>query len=392
MRRNGLWHFVAFSVVTNRAKHIPLFLIAAVMIWLLASVMMIAASIERDLKSTLAAQPDFTLQRFVAGRQLNMPVAWADEFIGIEGITDIRPRVYGTHYYDPTEEHFMIVGVDFFDESMMKHLEKVTGPIDYAAFMARPNMIIGAGVKAHFDAYHYFESYTFRPPDRSKARIYIYDTFERESALFTNDMIIMPIDLARRVLGVNEAECTDIVLNVPNADERATVKNKLIVTHFDMRIIQKEDIATYYEHLFNFKGGLFMIVYMVAFAAFLILLYFRYAAVSTDEAKDIGILRSLGWSISQVLGVKVAETAVVALGAFCAGVVAAYGYVFMLDAPLIREIFLGYGNLLNHATFTPAVDAALLISALLVYLGGFALSVLIPAWRLAIVDPWSVMK
>ena len=392
MRHSGLLHFVAFSVVTNRAKHIPLVIIAAVMVWLLASVMMLAASIERDMRSTLAAQPDFTLQRFVAGRQLNMPTAWADEFIGIEGVTAMSPRVYGTHYYDPAEEHFMIVGVDFFDPVAMKHLEAVTGPIDYTAFMARPHMIIGAGVRAHFDTYHYFENYTFRPPDRSKVRIGIYGSFDRGSELFTNDMIIMPIDLARRVLGVKEGECTDIVLTVPNADERPTVRNKLIVTHFDMRIIQKEDIADYYEHLFNYKGGLFLILYLVAFAAFMILLYFRYAAVSTDEARDIGILRSLGWSIAQVLGVKVAETAVVALSAFCVGVVAAYGYVFMLDAPLLREIFLGHGNLVNHAGFTPAVDAALLVSALLVYMGGFALSVLIPAWHLAIVDPWNVMK
>jgi len=93
-------------------------------------------------------------------------------------------------------------------------------------------------------------------------------------------MIMMDIDLARTILGVKEGYSTDIVLQVPNKEEFETIKNKLIVTHFDMRVIQKNDLKRYYKNLFNYKGGLFIVLYLIVMVTFMLIIYQRYSMIS----------------------------------------------------------------------------------------------------------------
>jgi ABC-type antimicrobial peptide transport system permease subunit len=124
----------------------------------------------------------------------------------------------------------------------------------------------------------------------------------------------------------------------------------------------------------------------------MLILYQRYSMINSSDKKEIAILRSVGWSIKDVLKLKVSETLIVGLFAFVLGILSAYVYVFILNAPLLRNIFLGFNNLENSATFTPVFDFGLLSSLFLFFIVPFAASVLIPVWKIAITDPNEAMK
>jgi ABC-type lipoprotein release transport system permease subunit len=254
-------------------------------------------------------------------------------------------------------------------------------------FLSKPNMIIGQGVKAFLDKYHFFEYYVFRDPQRNKIEVNIYNHFPKESSLLSNDIIIMDIDLARKILGIDEDESTDMALYSPNPLEADNILVKLILQHFDSRIIQKSDIQKAYNKLFNYKGGLFLILFMIVLLTFMMILYQRYSMVQSSAKKEIGILRALGWSIKDVIILKISESFLVAIFSFLLGFILAFIYVFFLNAPLLGAIFYGFSNLPTDIVLNKSIDFSVISLLFLFYILPFMAAVLIPSWRASVTDP-----
>jgi len=385
-------NFLFLLLITYRKKHIGIFIISVILIALLSSVLFISSAIRKDIYTTLEDQADFTLQRYKAGKVLNTPESWIDEFLQIDGVSKVTGRIYGMHFYEPSQTYFMIVGVDFFDNGVVKTLQTLLNKIDVEKFLSRDNMIIGSGVKKLFDDYQYKDNYNFRPPDRSIKKVYIYDILPKESNIVSSDMVIMDIDLAREILGVKEGYVTDIVLKVPNPKEREMVREKLTISHFDMRIIEKKDIEKYYKNLFNYKGGVFLILYTISLITFLLILYQRYSMISYIDSKEIAILRCVGWKINSVIWLKIIENFIVAFSAYLTGVIMAYIYVFVFDAPLLKDIFLGYDNLSQDVSFSQQIDPQTLAIVFIVFIIPFITAIIIPVWQKCITEPSEVMR
>jgi len=385
-------NFLVALLFKYRAKHIWIIVISSLLVAIIASTLFVISSIKKDINLTLGSQSDFVVQKYKAGKVLDIPIKWAEEFNEINGVKSASPRVYGMHFYEPSETYFMIVGVDFFDTSVEKNLQKLVDKIDVSEFLSRNNMIIGNGVKKLFDFYEYKGKYNFRPPDRSIKKVFVYGEFDKESQIITNDMIVMDINLAREILGLKDDYATDIAIEVPNPLELEMIKSKLIVSHFDMRIISKDDIAKYYENLFNYKGGVFLALYILSLITFLLILYQRYSTVIHSDAKEIAILRTSGFKISDVIWLKLSENFIISVSSYMIGVIVAYFYVYILNAPLIKEIFLGFNNLSNNAILSPSIDLSILLLVFLIFVIPFMLVVVVPVWRISIREPVEVMR
>ena len=385
-------NFLLILLITYKKKYISLFIISTLLIAIVSSVIFLTSSIQKDIYATLDSQADFTLQKYRAGKVLNTPEIWLDEFLKIDGVQSAQGRVYGMHFYEPAEEYFMIVGVDFYDKQIVTTLKTLVSDIDIETFLEKKNMLIGSGVKKLFDEFHFFDYYTFRPPDRSIEKVYIYNTLNKDSDIVSSDMIIMDIENARKILGLEEGFVTDIILETPNPDEIETIYTKLITSHFDMRIIKKSDIKKHYENLYNYKGGVFLSLYIVVISTFLLILYQRYSMIKSIDAKEVAILRVVGWKISEVLWFKMAENFIVILSAYIFGVSIAYMYIYLLDAPLLKYIFLGYSNLTNTTTFSPNISIEDLVLIFFIFVIPFMLVILIPLWKVSISEPIEVMK
>jgi len=392
MQNKLFFNFLFLLLFKHRVKHISIFFISTLIVFILSSVMLLSNALQKEITQTLGSQADFIVQKMRAGKTVNTPIYWADEFQNIEGISQSQTRVYGQYFFEPNGQHFTIVGIDFFDEQKSEKLQKVITDLDMKSFLEKPNMLIGHGVKALLDKYHFFEYYTFKTPNRTKLEVNIYQTFSKESSLLSNDMIIIDIDLAREILGISEDESTDIALYSPNELEADNIYIKLVLKHFDIRVIQKSDIAKAYERLFNYKGGLFLILYMIVLLTFMMILYQRYSMVQSSDKKEIGILRAVGWSIKDVIILKVTESFMVALGAFLLGFILAFVYIFIFDAPLLSSIFYGYSNLPTDISLSKSIDFSLLTLLFLFYILPFMAAVLIPSWRASVIDPLEAMR
>ena len=391
MQSNAFLHFLSLLLFKQKGKHIGAVLISVIIIFLLSSVLFISSSLQHTLMDTLKNQSDFSMSRVQAGKSINTPIEWVDKVVEINGVSKVAARVYGRYFFAPREESFLVVGVDFFDEHSSKELQALTEKLNLKEFLSTDSMLVGEGVK-HFLSEHYYKEYfSFKTPKGDFKKVKIAKTLPSQTNLIANDMIIMPIDLAREIFGLGEDEVTDITFNVPNDAEWDNIISKLHLLFYDVRVVEKREIKKAYENLYNYKGGLFLILYLVAMITFMLILYQRYSMVYSTERKEIGILRAVGWSIKDILKLKFYETVVVVLVSFVLGVVLAYLYVFIWDAPLLSQIFLGGANLPNNVKFRPVLEFGLLGSIFLFYAIPFLAAVLIPAWKIAVTPPKEAM-
>lgn len=376
----------------HKRKHLGIFALSTLLVFVLLSFMLTAQSLRHSLGSALEQQPDFIVQKVRGGRSVDTPLAWMEEFARIHGVERVAPRLFGRYFYEPNETHFTLIGIDPFEAQSSKLLETLVAGLDIKRFIAEDGMIIGEGVKAVLDHHHFFDYYVFRAPDRAKIEVSILGVLPREAAALGNDAVLLGTERVREILGIDEAHATDIALFVPNPLERDTVRDKLIMAHFDTRIIAKSEIEKLYERLYNYKSALFLSLFTTVLLGFMMILYARYQGLHGSERREIAILRAVGWSIKEVLSLKLLENTLVALSAFALGFVLAYMYVFILQAPLLREVFMGFENLPVHLWLRPYLEPSTLITVALLYFTPFMAAVLVPVWRAAITEPLEAMR
>ena len=392
MKNSVFLNFLFLLLLKHKSKHIAIFIISILIVFLISSVLFISNSLKKEVFSTLDNQSDFIIQKTNNGKIFDTPISWVEDFSSINGVKNVQQRVYGLYYFMPENVYFTIVGVDLFEENTNKNINNLLKTLNISNFLQNDSMIIGNGIKKIFDKYHYFDSYDFKLLDKNTMNIKIFKDLPQEANLVANDLIIMDINLAKKILNINEENSTDIVLNVPNDLEKQNIKEQLILKHSNIRILQKESLKKEYENMFNYKGGIFLVLFIVVIFTFILILYQRYSMISSSDKKEIGILKAVGWSIKDIIKLKIIENFIVGFIAFIIGVIIAYIFVFILNAPILKNIFIGFSNVENDFILNANIEFTTLITLFLFFIIPFLSAVLIPVWKIAVIDANESMK
>ncbi len=392
MKISVFFNFLFLLLFTHKSKHLAIFFISILIVFLSSSILFISNTLKKEIFTTLKNQSDFVIQKINSGKSQYTPISWIEDFKEISGVKDVQQRVYGQYYFMPEDAYFTIVGIDLFEEGSSKNIKELLKVLNISEFLQSDSMIIGNGIKKLFDKYKYINSYDFKLFNNDLKEIKIFKDLPQKANLVANDLIIMDINLAKEILNIKEDEATDIVLNVPNNLERANVKDQLILKHSNTRILQKENLKKEYENMFNYKGGIFLILFIIVILTFTLILYQRYSMISLGDKKEIGILKAVGWSIKDILKLKIMENFIVAFMAFIIGIILSYIFVFILNAPILKNVFIGSQNLQNDFIFNANIQIDSLITLFLFFMIPFLSAVLIPVWKVAIIDSTQSMK
>ncbi|AXX96223.1 ABC transporter permease [Arcobacter ellisii] len=392
MKNSVFFNFLFLLLSKHKSKHLAIFIISILIVFLTSSILFLKNSLQKEVNSTLENQSDFIIQKINSGKIENIPTLWIDDFSSINGVKQIQQRVYGYYYFMPENIYFTIVGVDLFEENINKNIKELLNILNISEFLETNSMIIGNGVKKIFDKYHYFDFYDFKLQNNNLETIKIFKDLPKEANIVANDLIIMDINLAKKILNINEDEATDIILNVPNNLERQNVKEQILLKHSNIRVLQKDELKKMYENMFNYKGGIFLILFIVVLFTFILILYQRYSMISSTDKREIGILKAVGWSIKDIIKLKIMENFIVGFMAFIIGVILAYIFIFILNAPILKNIFIGFSNIQNDFIISSNIEISSLITLFLFFMIPFLSAILIPVWKVAIIDSTKSMK
>jgi len=368
------------------------FFMLGLITFLIASILMIAHAIKHELSLTVDALPELTIQNLQAGRHQNISLAHLDALLDIHGVQRAIPRVWGFYYFDNAGVNFSVVGIDAFDHQTKEHLEKMVEAFDFEAFRATPSMVVGEGVKRVLSENYYKDYFNFITTEGNFQKVSLAGVFDAKTSLESNDMIFMPEQSVRKIFGMSPHEATDIVLRIATKDEIPTIITKVKALYPSSRIITKEAMRVSYQSLFDYKSGIFLALFLVCLITFLMIVFDRASGLSSEEKKEVGILKAVGWQIDDILKEKFYEAGIIALGAFICAIIAALFFVYTLQAPLLRDIFTGYSILKPRFELPFVLDVQMLSVIFFLSVPIYIASILIPSWKTATLDADEVMR
>ncbi len=380
-------NFAIESLKRRKYKNLAVFLIFSTLITLVFSVFLTSEALKHALYKTLKDEPDIIIQKISAGRMVPMPLERAFEMAEIEGVGKIYPRVWGYYYFKPAGVNFSVVGYEedmpLFSKALTLFLQKSTLPPDAA--------LIGEGVREVLKKHWFDKTFHFVKPDGTMYEIAIAGVFKNDT-LLNYDTILLPMSAAKEVLGLSEEEVSDFALEVTNPKEIENVANKLRFSYPDSRVITRENLKSSYQNVFDYKSGLFLALMISSFFAFFILVFEKASSVGREQAKEIGILKAVGWRIEDVLKLKFLEAVLILIFSYITGILLSYIWVYNLQGVGIREIFSGFSVLKPPLRLEPYFDISLFITIFLISAPLYLAASIIPSWRAAVVDVEEVLR
>jgi ABC-type lipoprotein release transport system permease subunit len=371
-RQRNIIDFTLSSLLRRKGKNVALVSAYTLVMFMLASVVFFVHSIKKEASIILKDAPEMIIQKMAAGRHERIPLDYMDKIKGIRGIQSVKSRLWG-YYYDP------IVGANY---TLM-----VPGNSEVGA----GKIVIGQGISRARLAFE-GDVLEFRSNEGKILELEVKGLFSSESELASADLVLVSEDDFRKLFGGSKTLATDLTLQVRNPQELSTIAIKVAEQLPDTRVILRDEILRTYEAIFNWRGGIMIVILLGALLAFIIFAWDKASGLSLEERKEIGILKAIGWETSDVILMKFWEGILISLSSFLLGILLAYLHVFLASAALFEPVLKGWAVLYPKFRVTPFLDASQLAILFFLTVVPYTIATLIPSWRAATVDPDSVMR
>ncbi|MFP5213229.1 MAG: ABC transporter permease [Acidobacteriota bacterium] len=364
--------FTLSSLVRRKGKNVSLLVVYTFMVFLIGSVILFTDAVKREAILVLADAPEIMVQKITAGRHDLIPVSYIEAIAGIRGVRSVNARLWG-YYYDATNgANYTVMAND--------SVCPTRGAVSIGSGVAR-NLPVGEN-----------GTIPFKACDGSYVFLTIKDILSPGSELVTADLVVVSEEDFRTIFGIPVGYATDLALTVGNTRELPTIAAKIAQVLPDSRPILRDEIIRTYEALFDWRGGLVVAILGGAILAFMILAWDKATGLSGEEKKEIGILKGLGWDVSDVLLMKFWEGACISLSAFLVGIVLAYAHVFLGSAVVFEPVLKGWSVLYPHFRLTPYIDGYHLACLFFLIVVPYTVATVVPSWRAATIDPDSIMR
>ena len=376
------------SIIRQGHKSLFITVVFTLLTALLTSIFFITNSIKYELNTTVDALPQIIIQHTKASRIAEIDIASTDRLLNIPGINSVNARVWGYYYFANAGVNFTLVGVDEFEEQYSDTLDGVIkkGELDNSG------MFIGTGVSEIMSSSYYKDYFNFIKPDGTIKKVMISGVFDSDIELESNDMIVMSKETLREIFGIEESKATDIVVKISNIEEIETVALKIEQMFPNARVITNDDMKLSYENIFNYKSGIFLALFIISIFTFFIIIYDKMSGLSSEQKREVGILKAIGWRVDDVLKEKFYESLILSLFAYILGVIVAMLYVYIFNAPLLRGIFIGYSDLKPLFEISFILDFQTLFLVFFLSVPIYVAATIIPSWKVATLEADDVIR
>ncbi|WP_024953828.1 ABC transporter permease [Sulfurospirillum arcachonense] len=384
--------FAVSSLFRRGTKSLFVLFIFTALIFLLSSILFISNSIKEELNLTLDSLPQIIVQKLQAGRQTNIELKRVNKLLEFQGVQSAVPRIWGYYYFEKAGVNFSLVGIDAYDKQYKNSFANIVKNVNFDALEKTSSMVVGQGVKKALSENYYKNYFNFIKPDGDFIKVPIASTFSSKTSLESNDIILMPRSLVLEIFGMDKTKATDIVLSVANPEEIPTIAKKIKNLYPDTRVITKSDLKVSYQNIFDYKSGMFLALFVISAFTFFMIIYDKASGLSSEEKKEIGILKALGWKIDDILQEKFYEAFIISFVAFISAIILSLFFVYTLEAPILKEIFIGYSRLKPSFDLPFILDVQTIFLLFFLTIPLYLAAIIIPSWRVASMDADEVMR
>ncbi len=331
----------------------------------------------RTARALIEAGPDLVVRRLDAGGWAPMPVEQGLAAVAdVRGVRRPRSRVWGV--LASPQGAITLVGCD---DAMREDLGAlhVDPPAPHEA-------IVG-----HQLADLLGQSLTLASEDRWDT-FDVKATFDPEVDVATFDVVLVDEEAARWLLGIPAGHATDLALEVFHEGEadalRAALAHEL---PFPARITTRADARGVHGEVLGRRGTLASIAAVPAALA-LLLLVVATVREGIGRRREVGLLKTLGWTTGDVMRLHMMRALQIGLPATAVGLAVAYALVFAPGSRWPGELLLGWQGRGPALHLDPAGAAVVMLEVAGLVLLPWLVATAWPVARGAAEDPQAMLE
>ncbi len=332
---------------------------------------------------------DIYLTMDMYGRNGVIPLEMAEYIKKIEGVEKVVPRAISRIYVNerlavllglPTEE--VSREVSLINGNPPREEEVLMGRGLAREFGLKIGDVISLGVRiiGFVDGAPYVVKKQFR----------ISGIFDSRSGIWTSNLIVMNLD---EMVSLYEMAgfVTDMVIYVRDG-YTSQVSRELQKMNSYFRIQTKDLVRTYLNRGFNTKGGIFMVLYTVAFAIGIPAILVSSGFGLSERRKEIGILKAVGWRTVEVMEMIFLESLLLSILSVPLTFIISFSWLKVLNGAIIAQLFIpGAGNIPPFKVPSVFIPVPLILS-FIISLVIITAGSIYTTWRASIVPPREAMR
>jgi ABC-type lipoprotein release transport system permease subunit len=362
---------------------------------LFSSVAFIEDSLKKDGELSLKYSPDLTVQGIESGRQTYINTSYISIIQKISGVREVSQRIWG--YGNIGNTLIVIVGVDLTSTTVNPAapypLEEGGSFLD-----AQKNntVVIGKAVAKLLGA-EVGETLSILSESNQIRQYTIAGIFNSESSIYSADMILMNLNDARTFFRVPNGKVTDLIVYVNKVDSSRYESFVNFVARgvselSNVRVLTKDILLKAQESTFGNRAGFFSLVWYIILIAVALIAFNQTVVVGHESKFEVGLLKALGFSTSDVIQIRLLESAILGTIAGSIGLTVGILYDAVLNAPVLREFMLGWANLYPSFSLPVYISAQTVLITYAITIVPLLFATVIPSWLNATVDPDIAMR
>jgi ABC-type lipoprotein release transport system permease subunit len=385
----NFFRYAVDSIFRFKSRTIAIVFSLVVALTILGAVAFISDGLEKEAELSTFFAPDVTVQMLQAGRQVTIPTDFVPSIDNIQGVDKVVPRVWG--YISQNNKIYTVMGIE---AANMPISEEINFTITSGRFLQpedKKSAVVGSYFANVFDV-NVGDTLILYNESKKPFNYTIVGIFSMKVNLYTSDLILMSIQDARDFFAISLDYATDLCVYTAGNAQPRTVATQIVEMIPNARVLTRAVLIDALATAYGARSGFVSIVWYILLLAVMLVAWNQASAVSSESKREVGILKSLGFSTLDVLEIRFMESIILGVIAASIGVFTAIVYDLYLGAPVIKDFMLGWASV--YPTFPLPIYVQLSSVGILYAIALFPLLVgsLVPAWKSAITEPDIAMR
>jgi ABC-type lipoprotein release transport system permease subunit len=392
-RFKNLLKYALSCIQKYRVRTLVILICLGVSASLFTSVAFMKDGLTKEGAISLKYAPDITIQGISAGRQSLINRSYTSIAQRAPGVASVAERVWG--YGNVGNTLLVIVGLDLRNQTILAKAY----PLDSGTFLnaqSNDSVVIGKAVADLIGA-RIGSKLTILTESNRPQEFVVVGIFNADSSIYNADTILMNINDARTFFDVPSDKVTDITVYFSEIDpqSKSTLINYVAREFSELpncRVVTKDILLKSQETTYGDRSGFFSVVWYVVLISVAIIAFNQTVVVGHESKFEVGLLKALGFSTSDIIQVRLVESAVLGVIAAVAGLTFGIVYDVVFGAPVLKEFMIGWAVLYPGFSVPVFISAQTVLFTFAITIVPLLFATVIPSWINATVDPDIAMR
>jgi ABC-type lipoprotein release transport system permease subunit len=381
----NFFEYALKGISTYKVRTVAIICSLLIAVMILGSMTFLSDGLNREASVAAAFAPDITVQGMMAGRVSSVQLMDVPYIAQLPEVSKVVPRAWG--YVEYNNKIYTVMGIDPQNMPIPQDIGFVMSDGQFLSSSAPYQAVVGKNFASSFGLKVNDVLVLETESGLGNYSFLVSGVFAANVNLYTSDLILVNINDAQTFFSNCPGCVTDVCVYLKDPTQANAVATK--ITSYDpmLRVLTRDAIKEATQSTYGVRSGYVAILWYILLLAVILVAWNQLTTAGAEMRKEVGILKTLGFSTFDILEIRFLETLILGFAAATIGVFLAIVYDVYLGAPFLRDFLLGWSAIYPNYPLPLNISASTVMILYAVAVFPLFIGSLIPAWKSAVTEP-----